>query len=58
MKAYGNPLEYDRSDIYNEHYLTEYEGRFRGNPFRTYAGPNYLGGYSDHFPVYCIFKVS
>jgi hypothetical protein len=21
-------------------------------PFRTYNGPNYLGGYSDHFPVY------
>jgi endonuclease/exonuclease/phosphatase family metal-dependent hydrolase len=21
-------------------------------PFRTYSGPNYLGGYSDHFPVY------
>lgn len=21
-------------------------------PFRTYSGPNYLGGYSDHFPIY------
>jgi endonuclease/exonuclease/phosphatase family metal-dependent hydrolase len=21
-------------------------------PFRTYSGPNYLGGYSDHFPTY------
>ncbi len=21
-------------------------------PFRTYAGPNYLGGFSDHLPVY------
>jgi len=21
-------------------------------PFRTYSGPRYLGGYSDHFPVY------
>lgn len=57
MKAYDNPLVYDRSDIYNDHYLTEYDGKFKGNPFRTYAGPNYLGGYSDHFPVYCVFKI-
>ena len=21
-------------------------------PFRTYSGPNYLGGFSDHLPVY------
>lgn len=21
-------------------------------PFRTYSGPSYLGGYSDHFPIY------
>ncbi len=56
MKAYDNPLEYVKSDIYAEHYLTEYEGKYKGNPFRTYAGPNYLGGYSDHFPVYTVFK--
>lgn len=29
----------------------EQEGRFKGNPFRTYAGSRYLGGYSDHLPV-------
>lgn len=32
-------------------YLFEKEGRFAGNPWRTYAGPKYLGGYSDHLPV-------
>lgn len=21
-------------------------------PFRTYSGPNYLGGYSDHYPIF------
>lgn len=25
---------------------------FGRKPFRTYAGPRYLGGYSDHLPVY------
>lgn len=32
-------------------YQLEKEGRFKGNPFRTYAGNRYLGGYSDHLPV-------
>ena len=56
MKAYDNELEYVKSDIFNEYALTEYDGKYKGNPFRTYAGDNYLGGYSDHFPVYTIFK--
>lgn len=25
-------------------------------PFRTYAGTRYLGGYSDHFPVFVVLK--
>ncbi len=56
MRLHDNPLTYEMSNIYNEHYLTEFKGRFKGNPFRTYAGRKYLGGYSDHFPVYCVFK--
>ncbi|MFC4635375.1 endonuclease [Dokdonia ponticola] len=56
MRLHENPLRYNKSDIYNEHHLTEFRGRFKRNPFRTYAGKRYLGGYSDHFPVYCIFE--
>ena len=26
-------------------------------PFRTYQGPRYLGGYSDHLPVYADFRL-
>lgn len=32
-----------------EYLLEEYKGQIV--PFRTYAGPKYLGGYSDHLPV-------
>lgn len=32
--------------------LLQNEGHFRGYPFRTYAGDDYLGGVSDHLPVY------
>lgn len=43
---------YTRADIYDRQFLAEWKGRFRGNPFKTYAGPRYLGGTSDHFPVF------
>lgn len=32
--------------------LKQREGRYKGYPLRTFGGSNYLGGYSDHFPVY------
>jgi hypothetical protein len=32
--------------------LLEQEGQYAGYPFRSYAGNNYLGGYSDHLPAY------
>jgi len=47
---------YDTSNIFDEHFLTEFKGKFKGNPFRTYVGSRYLGGYSDHFPVYLQLK--
>ena len=38
--------------IFNPPYLTITKGKYKGYPFRTYAGGTYQGGYSDHFPVY------
>ncbi len=43
-----------KSGIYNKTFLTNRKGAFKGYPFRTYAGGQYLGGYSDHFPTYII----
>lgn len=40
------------ANIFDDRDLKEWKGRFIGNPFRTYAGKRYLGGVSDHFPVY------
>lgn len=42
--------------IHSPRYLLQKHGRFKGYPFRTFGGNEYLGGYSDHFPVY-IFMV-
>lgn len=44
-----------REYIFNKTYLTEYAGRYKGYPMRTWDGIRYRGGYSDHFPVYMVF---
>jgi predicted extracellular nuclease len=49
VQGTAGPVLYD--------YLLEQEGRFKGNPWRSYAGDKYLGGYSDHLPVSLQLKV-
>lgn len=38
--------------IYMPEYLVEQTEAYKGSPLRTYGGQKYLGGYSDHFPVF------
>lgn len=39
--------------IFDAPFLVTNDEKFLGTmPYRTYAGPKYIGGYSDHFPVY------
>lgn len=47
-----------RADIFDAAFLAEAKGRYKGNPYRTYAGGKYRGGYSDHFPVYIQLKLN
>ena len=49
-------LNFSRADVFNTKFLTQYHGKYKGQPFRTYVGKKYKGGYSDHFPVYIEFK--
>lgn len=43
---------YWKVGIFSPNYLMDPKGKYEGYPFRTYAGGSYIGGYSDHFPVY------
>ena len=43
---------YFRSEIYNDRRLVQRTGRYAGYPYRSFAGGQYIGGYSDHFPVF------
>lgn len=56
MSAERKQLRFIEADVYDEEYLRQYKGRYKGVPFRTYVGKKYKGGYSDHFPVYMIFE--
>tara|TARA_R110000787_G_scaffold15134_6_gene46853 strand:+ start:10928 stop:11890 length:963 start_codon:yes stop_codon:yes gene_type:complete len=57
LKPHNNPLQFVESNIFNPIELQEFAGKFKGNPFRTYIGDKFLGGLSDHFPVYEVFSV-
>jgi len=41
-----------KATIFSKPFLINSTGRYKGYPHRTYAGGAYVGGYSDHFPVY------
>ncbi|MDT0620602.1 endonuclease [Croceitalea vernalis] len=47
---------FKKAKIFAPDFLKEWKGKYKGNPFRTYAGKKYIGGYSDHFPVYIVLK--
>lgn len=38
--------------IYNPEYITKNNGKYKGYPFRSFENNSFVGGYSDHFPVY------
>lgn len=44
--------QFYKAQIFNQPYMVQKEGQFKGYPLRTHAGDTYLDGYSDHFPVY------
>ncbi|NOR27994.1 MAG: endonuclease [Lutibacter sp.] len=44
------------AEVFDKHFLKQWKGKYKGNPFRTYIGKWYQGGFSDHFPVYVYLK--
>ena len=45
--------ESGQAQIFVKPFLLQEDEKFGGyEPFRTYSGPRYIGGFSDHLPVY------
>lgn len=40
--------------VHSKEFLKQHGGRYNGYPWRSFAGGVWLGGYSDHFPVYLV----
>ena len=51
-----NQHSFKYAEVYDKKFLKEWNGKYKGNPFRTYIGKWYQGGFSDHFPVYAYLK--
>ncbi len=47
---------FTEAHIFEEGFLKEWKGKYKGSPFRTYIGKWHQGGFSDHFPVYIQLK--
>lgn len=51
-----NAHSFSKANIFDNEFLKQFKGKYKGTPFRTYVGKKYKGGYSDHFPVYIHLK--
>jgi len=40
--------------IFQKPFMTQQEGQYAGQPFRTFSNGSFVGGYSDHYPTYIV----
>ncbi|MFW6389433.1 MAG: endonuclease/exonuclease/phosphatase family protein [Marinilabiliaceae bacterium] len=49
-------LCFEEAGVFDEEFLRQQEGDYKGYPFRTFVGDWYHGGYSDHFPSWVVLE--
>ena len=53
LQGDGWVVENKTGYIFQDDFLLEADATYMGcKPYRTYLGPRYVGGYSDHLPIY------
>nr|WP_314782773.1 endonuclease/exonuclease/phosphatase family protein [uncultured Porphyromonas sp.] len=52
LHLYQDPESHQLAYVFRRDYLLQQTPKHRGEPLRTFAGGKYIGGYSDHLPVY------
>lgn len=45
-------LKITEAHVYNPDFLIQQDGKYKGNPYRTFSYDKYISGYSDHLPTY------
>ncbi|PHR73163.1 MAG: endonuclease [Lutibacter sp.] len=55
-KAKEDQHSFKYAEVFDRDFMKVFKGKNKGKPFRTYIGPWYQGGFSDHFPVYVYLK--
>jgi len=56
FKKNSNQYNFKSTHIFNPEFLKNPRGKYKSEPFRTYTGKYYQGGYSDHFPIYILLE--
>ena len=56
MDINENQHSFKYAEVFDLDSIKVFKGKNKGKPFRTYIGPWYQGGFSDHFPVYVYLK--
>ena len=56
LEPHQDGFKFSKAEIFDAKFLTQNYGKYQGQPYRTYAGKRYVGGFSDHFPVYIQLK--
>lgn len=51
LQTNSNDWQFYKSEIFSRDFLKTKFGQYRGYPHRSFDGPNWIDGYSDHFPV-------
>lgn len=57
LQGSPNPFQFESAHIYNPEELKERKEKYNHLPLRTFVGKKYLGGFSDHFPVFVVFSL-
>jgi len=53
----NNPVKIIDYDVFIEDWLLYTNNKGEKYPSRTYGGNNWYGGFSDHLPIFCVFKL-
>jgi len=42
--------------VFSKPFMTQQTGQYKGQPYRTFSGGAFIGGYSDHYPTFLVIS--